>query len=211
MIRLVLSTWIAAAIYGFSLGWAHSDLYALRNLAKMPLLLFATATITAPSAWLVARAAGASLSFLGVQRATWTLYRDAAVLLASMAPVVFFVACDLRANATGPLGGYDAFLATNIGLVAVCGSLALARQARNLFETFHESPVRARAIVAMWLALSLLVGGQAAFYIRPFFGFPATRGGHPPFMLGSTPDLRGATNFFEAVLQTIERPGIPGY
>lgn len=211
MIRLVLTTWAAAAVYGFALGSAHSDLYAARNLAKLPLLLLVTAAITAPSAWIVARAAGTHLSFAGVQRATWTLYRDAAVLLASMAPVVLFVALDMRAHTRGPLGEYDTFLAANMFLVALCGSLALARQARTLLENHRIGRARARLVVAMWLALALIVGGQAAFFLRPFFGFPATRGGHPPFCLGATPDLRGATNFFEAVLQTIRRPGIPGY
>ncbi len=211
MIRIILSTWLCAAFFGYALGYAHSDLYAQRNLLKMPLLLFATATITAPSAWLVARAAGAPLSFFGVQRVTWTMYRDAALLLASLAPVVLFIAYDLRKNETGPLGGYDEFLGLNMLLVALCGSLALLRQVKSLFESLQLSRSRARFIIVSWLALALLVGGQAAFYLRPFFGFPATRGGKPPFMLGATPDLRGATNFFESVLQSIQRPEIPGY
>ena len=49
MIRLVLTTWAAAAVYGFALGAAHSDLYALRNVAKMPLLLLVTAPMLVSS------------------------------------------------------------------------------------------------------------------------------------------------------------------
>jgi hypothetical protein len=55
------------------------------------------------------------------------------------------------------------------------------------------------------------VGGQAAFFMRPFFGFPATRGNTPPFFVGAKPDLRGATNSYEAVWPTIRRPRLPKY
>ena len=37
------------------------------------------------------------------------------------------------------------------------------------------------------------------------FGLPASRGGSPPLYLGATPDVRGATNFYEAVWQTSNR------
>ena len=38
---------------------------------------------------------------------------------------------------------------------------------------------------------------------------PPTRGAHPPFFLGAAPDLRGATNFYEAVMQTLSKPPLP--
>jgi hypothetical protein len=59
------------------------------------------------------------------------------------------------------------------------------------------------------LALSLAVGGQAAFYLRPFVGLPATRGGDPPFLLGDAPDARGARNFYAAVWQVVTSPPLP--
>jgi len=45
--------------------------------------------------------------------------------------------------------------------------------------------------------------------MRPFFGFPLTRGDVPPFFFGAEPDARGATNFCEAVPQTLQRPPLP--
>lgn len=59
------------------------------------------------------------------------------------------------------------------------------------------------------LFLALLVGGQAAFYVRPFFGVPASRGRTPPFLPGNEPDVRGATNFFELLSQFSSYPKLP--
>jgi len=207
--RTALVTALCAAAYGFALGSAHSELYAARNLAKLPLLVLVTGGVCALAYFTVARGTGAKLSFFDVQRATWRLFHDLAVLLASLSPAVFFLARTARATDDGKLGSYDAFLAFNLVAFACAGSLALVRQARGLFAEHAVAPARANVLVACWLALSLGVGGQAAFYLRPFFGFPATRGNTPPFFLGAEPDLRGATNFYEAVWQTIRRPALP--
>lgn len=231
MIRTVGLAWITLAVYGFCLGVAHSELYALRNLIKFPLLVSVTALVCGLAWWIVARASGMSVSFLRVQRVAWGLFADLGLLLVSLAPVVLFLALVLRASDDGRLGEYDLFLSLNVGAIAVCGSIALARQTRELVkgtdfgsdrervagperlvECHRRSDAaanprgRAYTVVGLWLVLTAAVGGQAAFYMRPFFGFPATRGARPPFFLGSERDLRGATNFYEAVLQTIQRP-----
>jgi hypothetical protein len=207
--RAALTTVLGSAAYGFALGSAHSELYATRNLLKFPLLIAITGVVCALAYWIVARGSGARLSFPAVQRATWRLFHDMSVLLASLAPAVIFLAWTARATDDGVLGTYDSFLSFNIAIVAVAGSLALLRQARELFTQHGLAPGRARLLVSLWLALSLGVGGQAAFVMRPFFGFPATRGNTPPFFVLSEPDLRGATNFYEMVWQTIQRPKLP--
>ena len=50
-----------------------------------------------------------------------------------------------------------------------------------------------------------------AFYLRPFFGLPASRGGDPPFCVGNEPDVRGATNVFEVPLQFATQPRVPAW
>lgn len=210
MIRALAVTIACAAAYGYALGAAHSELYAARNLLKLPALLLVTAAVASLSYWIAARASGAALTFGEVQRVTWRLFQDASVMLASLAPVVFFQARLLRARDDGELGGYDSFLAFNVLAVALSGALALVLQSRRLLREHGVPSARAGALVGAWLALSLLVGGQAAFYMRPFVGFPATRGfTPPPFFLGAQPDLRGATSFYEMVLQTLARPPLP--
>jgi len=209
--RGLLTTLACSAAYGFALGSAHSELYATRNLLKFPLLIAITACVCALAYWIVARLCAAPLSFLEVQLATGRLFQDMSLLLASLSPAVLFLAWTSRARDDGKLGGYDSFLAFNMAIVAVAGSLALLRQAHGLFTLHGLAPGRARFLVGAWLALSLGVGGQAAFVMRPFFGFPATRGNTPPFFVGAQPDLRGATNFYESVWQTIRRPPLPAW
>jgi hypothetical protein len=126
--------------------------------------------------------------------------------LCSLSPVVLFLGRVLRATDDGWLGGYDTFLAAAMAAVAISGSLALVRQARTLLAAHGLSRRVMRAVVGSWLLLSLAVGGQAAFWVRPLFGLPASRGAHPPWFLGATPDLRGATSFYEMVWQTVKRP-----
>lgn len=205
-LRTLAATLAASSAYGFAIGWAHDWIYAARNVVKFPLLIVTTASLGSVSFWLVASSFRVDLGFAAAQRLAWTLFHDASMLLASLAPPVFFVASTLQAGDDGVLGRYDEFLAANMLLIATCGALALVRQAKALLaENLARS--RAIAVTLAWLAISLVVGGQASFWMRPFFGFPATRGARPPFFLRDAPDLRGATNFFEAVLQTISRPG----
>jgi hypothetical protein len=199
----------AAAAYGFSLGAAHDLVYATRNLVKLPLLLLTTAVICAPGYWVVARSLGAPLRFVGTQTLSLRLFRDLALLLASLVPANGFIAAVLAASDDGRLGEYDLFLGLNVLFVATCGTLALVRQGRELLVATCIPRRRAVTVILAWLLLSLGVGGQAAFVMRPLFGLPASRGQMPPWFLGTTPDVRGATNFYEMVLQVMRRPGLP--
>lgn len=208
-LRTAVATAAAAALYGFALGSAHSELYATRNLLKFPLLIAVTSATCAVSWWVVGHTFALPLSFGGVQRSSLQWFRDAAFLLGSLAPIVFFLARAARARDDGVLGEYDSFLALNMAAVAVCGAIALAYQGLRILRELAVGPARAAAVVMCWLSLTLAVGGQAAFWMRPFFGFPATRGNTPPFFLGTEPDKRGATNFYEAVWQTVVRPPLP--
>ena len=75
----------------------------------------------------------------------------------------------------------------------------------------YDEP-RRLTLVAGWLALSLLVGGQAAWTLRPFFGVRSIPGAETRFFLGSSPDYRGSTNFYEAVYDLVVRPPLsPDY
>ncbi|MBK9386133.1 MAG: hypothetical protein IPN34_15075 [Planctomycetes bacterium] len=207
--RELASGLLGAAAYGFALGSAHSELYAARNALKFPLLIAVTCMLCAPSTWIAARFLGVQLSFLAVQRSAARLFLDASRLLGGFSPAIFFVAHAARAHDDGKLGRYDEFLALNLLCVALAGSASLLRQSRELWRAQAIARSSARRAVAAWLAISLFTGGQAAFYLRPFFGYPASRGGSPPWFLGAEPDRRGATNFYEMVWQSLERPPLP--
>ncbi len=198
-----------SAAYGFTVGAAHSLLYARRNLVKLPLLLVGTGLVCALAYFVVARFLLARVGPRQVGALVLGLFRDLAVLLASLAPANLLLAWILRHTDDGRVGEYGLFLGLNVLFVALSGGLALVRQGWDLLAAERVPVARAALVVALWLGLSLAVGGQGAFYLRPFFGLPASRGNAPPFALGNAPDVRGATNFFEAAWQVFSAPPLP--
>ena len=209
MLRPLLLLILGTAVYGFSLGSAHSWLYAQRNLIKLPLLILGTGLVCGAGYRVVAAFIGANLKGRDVADLVLTLFQDLGILLASLSPPTFFYGRVLVATDDSRLGEYGLFLGLNVGFVAICGILALLRQSHLLFESAGIGRARSRVLVIAWLAMTLFVGGQGAFYLRPIFGLPASRGNSPPFALGSAPDVRGATNFYEAVWQVFEKPDLP--
>lgn len=195
-----------AAAYGFSVGCAHSLTFGLHNLVKFPLLLLVTASVCAVASHLVASFAGARLRFAEVQELNFALFTDASVMLASLAPVGLFLSLTHARPTESGLHEYPLFLAFNVVLIAVSGVTALWRQARGVMKKAQLGRRRGVVVVGAWLALSLLVGSQAAWFFRPFFGVATIRAEDTPFFLGTNPDFRGATNFYEAVWQIVFPP-----
>src|SRR5689334_4918686 len=171
MRRDVATLVLASAVYGFSIGSVHSTRFGLHDLIKFPLLLLVTGAACAVAYFLWALLIGGGrFRFVDVQRLAMRLYRDAAVLLAALAPANLFLARTLVPPDATSLHEYPLFLAANVVFIAVAGALALLRQVRALAR-YHPWPLSRRVVtVGGWLALSLLVGGQAAWTLRPFFG-----------------------------------------
>lgn len=209
MLRALATLTLASALYGFSVGSAHDLIYATRNLIKFPLLILTTAAVCTLAYYVFGRALSATLKLATIEALVIQLFRDLSVLLASLAVPNYFIAMILVHTDDGRLGEYSMFLGMNVLFVAVCGTLAVLRQGRSLLAACDVSKGRAAVIITGWLSLSLFVGGQAAFYLRPLIGLPASRGNVPPFALGTTPDVRGATNFYEAVYQVFSEPPLP--
>jgi hypothetical protein len=196
----------ASATYGFSIGAVHSWLYATRNLLKFPLLLLCTGAVCALAYFVLARFFGTPLSFRRVQGLVLEIFRDLAVLLASLAPVTLFLALSLQEPVGEDLGEYPFFQGLNVIAIALCGCLAVARQATALRTDYR---LQGRLIVPLltgWMALSLFAGGQCAWYLRPFFGIASRIDNNPPFCMGTAPDFRGARSFYEAVYNLVDPP-----
>jgi hypothetical protein len=190
---------VCAAVYGFAIGAGNSWLYAARNLVKFPLLVVGTAAVCALCHFVLARFLGAPLRFTDVQRAMLAIFRDTAAMLASLSPVVLWLALTMRRpdRAARDLADFPLFQGFNVVAIAASGCLAIAVQARRLLARGDLATARRRALLAGWMGVSLLVGGQVAWYLRPFFGFSGA-GAVPPWFLGDTPDVRGARSFYEA-------------
>jgi hypothetical protein len=204
---------LASAVYGFSIGCVHSLRFGLHDVLKFPLLFLLTGAACAVAYFLWALLiGGAHFHFVDVQRLAMRLYRDAAVLLAALAPANAFLARTLTPPDASSLHDYPLFLAANVVFIAIAGALALLRQVRALAQ-YHPWPLSRRlATVAGWLALSLLLGGQVAWTLRPLFGVRSIPGDQTRFFLGSAPDYRGATSFYEAVYDVVAAPPLaPDY
>jgi hypothetical protein len=203
--RLLLTLVAGAAVYGFSIGCVHSLRFGVHNLLKFPLLLLVTASVCAVAYFVVAAAFGARLRFGQVQVLSFSLFRDASVLLASFATVSLFLSLALERPDECGLHEYPLFMAANVVLIGVCGTLALLRQARSVVAATALSVFRGRALVLCWLAMSLLVGAQTAWFFRPFFGVATISADETPFFLGARPDFRGATSFYEALWDVVAK------
>jgi hypothetical protein len=206
MRRDIATLVLASALYGYSIGSVHSARFGLHDVLKFPLLFLVTGAVCAVAYFLFARlVGGARFPFADIQRLAMRLYRDAAVLLAALAPANLFLAWTIIPPDAGSLHEYPLFLGLNVAFIAIAGAAGLVRQVQALAR-YHPWPLGRRLITAGgWLALSLAVGGQAAWTLRPFFGVRSIPGAETRFFLGSSPDYRGSTNFYEAVGDVITR------
>jgi hypothetical protein len=207
MRRSLLTLLLGAAAYGFAIGSAHSFRQGEWNLLKFPLLLVATCLLCAPAYYLLAQFIARGLSFGAVLRLVFRAFADASLLLASLAPACFFLAQTITPPDSQGLNEYPMFLGLNVAFIALCGTAAVVRQAGRLLKSHTLSPARSAMIVVVWLGVSLFVGGQCAWYMRPFFGVRTSR--PLPFMEGSNPNSRGARSFYEAVYHIVNPPPLP--
>ena len=208
MLRSAAILVLASAAYGFAIGSVHSPLFGARNLVKFPLLILVTAAICSVAYFLFARLITARLSFREVQALAVGIFRDVSLMLASVAPALLFLAYTVDQPTLRDLCEYPLFLGLNVAFVALAGTITVIQRSRALISGRGISLPRGLAIIASWLALSLLVGGQWAWYLRPFCGVSALTS-ETPFLLGNMPDYRGAANFYEAVYHLFDAPPLP--
>jgi hypothetical protein len=206
--RAVLTIVLASAVYGFSIGSVHSLRIATWNLAKFPLLVLATSAVCALAYWAFALFVTRRLTFADVTALSLRTFADLSVLLASLAPVAYFLARTIEPPTAASLNEYPFFLGLNVVFIAASGVVALSRQTLRVAREFGLGVRRSAAILAAWLAISLFVGGQAAWYLRPFFEVATNP--DPVFIEGTAPDFRGATSFYEAVWHLVDPPAGTG-
>jgi len=208
MVRGVVVLVLASSFYGFAIGSVHSPLFGARNLVKFPLLILVTAAICSVAYFLIARMLTPRLGFPEVQALAVGIYRDISLMLASVAPALLFLAYTIDQPTLRELREYPLFLGLNVAFVALAGTITVIQRSRALISGRGISLPRGLLIITSWLALSLLVGGQWAWFLRPFCGVSALTE-ETPFLLGSMPDYRGAANFYEAVWHLFDAPPLP--
>jgi len=205
-VRKLLGLLVASALYGFSIGAGHSLNFAARNLVKFPVMILTTGTVCAFAYYAFARFISRRLLFKDVQMLSLRVFHGIALLLASLSPVTLFIAMTMEQPDLESLREYPFFLGLNVVFIALCGCVVLVRQGWILLREYGLGLEKAVLILIVWLSLSLFVGGQCAWYLRPFCGISTIKAEQLPFLLGTTPDFRGDTNFYEAVYHILFPP-----
>ena len=117
-----------------------------------------------------------------------------------------WLACTMQRPLGRDLGDYPLFQGLNVVAIAISGCLAVRVQARRLLAERGLRAANRWLLLGSWMAVSLAVGGQTAWYLRPFFGATPLGDVTPPFCDGTAPDFRGARSFYEAVWNLVVPP-----
>jgi hypothetical protein len=206
-VKTPLTILLASALYGFSGGSIDGLHGAVRGVVKFPLLIFLTSALCSLAWWLTARFLACRLSLPATISSALRAFADASLMLATLAPVNLFLSQTMVLPTKISLNEYPLFLGLNVAFVAACGTAAVVRQVVLMQKVPGVSLRRTSAVAVAWLTIGLFVGGQCSWYLRPFFGIRAVE--QARFFLGTLPDSRGATSFYEAVYHLFHPPPLP--
>jgi hypothetical protein len=183
-------------LYGASVGLWRAPLQAVYVAVKMPLVILLTAAGNAALNGMLAQLLGTGLSFRQTSLAIVMSFAVAAIILASLSPVVLFVLVNTPPPSSGGHGG-DVMLVSLVAAIAFAGVVANVRLL-GLIEHASRSRTVALQTLFAWLAGNLLLGSQIAWVLRPYIGPP----NWPVEFLHAEP-WRG--NFFEALASAVLR------
>jgi hypothetical protein len=187
---------VGCGMYGATVGLWRSPLQAVYVALKIPLVILLTAVGNAVLNGVLAQLLGSGLSFRQTSLAIVMSFAVAAIILASLSPLVLFLLVNTPPLSGAGHGG-DVMLVALVAAIAFAGVVANVRLL-GLIE--HASRGRTIALQTLfaWLAGNLLLGSQIAWVLRPYIG-PADL---PVEFLRAEP-WRG--NFFEALASSVLR------
>lgn len=183
-------------LYGATVGLWRSPLQAVYVAVKIPLVILLTAGANAILNGMLAQLLGTGLSFRQTSLAIVMSFAVAAIILASLAPLILFLLVNTPPWSAGGHGG-DVMLVALVATIAFSGVVANLRLLGLLEHASRRRTVALQTLFA-WLAGNLLLGSQIAWVLRPYIG-PADL---PVEFLRAEP-LRG--NFFEALAGAVLR------
>lgn len=160
---------LCGAAYGASLGSWHSARLALYAAVKVPLMMLATAAITALFNWIVAAMLGLPLRLRQTFALSLVPLAIATIVAASLAPVAYFFAASLPPPSPSQRTLHNLLYLTHTILIAGAGITGTSFLRRILADVCGGGPRTAR-IYLLWLATYAFVGGEVAWALRPFIG-----------------------------------------
>ena len=187
---------VGCGLYGAAVGLWRSPLQAVYVAVKLPLVILLTAAGNAALNGMLAQLLGSGLSFREGGMSRVMSFAVAAIILASLSPLVLFLLINTPPNSGGGRGG-DVMLVSLVAAVALAGVSANVRLLGLIEHAGRGRAVALRTLFA-WLAGNLLLGSQVAWVLRPYIG--------ADHFLSSGP-WRG--NFFEAVAGAVLRLSNP--
>ena len=196
LLTCIITIAAGCALYGGVVGLWRAPLQAIYTAIKMPLLIFLTCAGNVLLNGLLAQVLGSGLSFRQTSLAILMSFTIAALVLAALSPVAFFIFLNTPPLTSAARGtGHSLTLLCDVIFIAYAGVVA-NRCLLRLLERRCETPGAARRIFWSWLAGNLLLGAQLSWVLRPFIGTP----GLAIEFLRADP-LRG--NFYEAVFYAL--------
>jgi len=173
---------LGGGAFGAAIGAYVGGAQVLYAAVKMPLFLLGTLAVCIAALGVVA---GPSV---GPRRAAEIATRTialTAVLLGGLAPPLFVLGLTLPKPEPK---GYQGMVLALTAAVALAGSIAVARLARELGS---------RALAAAWVGIYGFTGAQAAWLLKPWIGHTLVADRFIPL----ADNLKG--NFYEAAFQTL--------
>jgi hypothetical protein len=187
---------VGCGLYGATVGLWRSPLQALYVAVKIPLVILLTAAGNAMLNGMLAQLLGTGLTFRQTSLAIVMSFAVAALILASLSPLVLFLLVNTPPLSSGGHGG-DIMLVALVAAISFAGIVANVRLL-GLIQHASHSHVLALQTLFAWLAGNLLLGSQVAWVLRPYIGPPDM----PVEFLRAEP-WRG--NFFEALAGAVLR------
>jgi hypothetical protein len=150
---------LGSVLFGLAVGSWHGAQQALMAGAKLPIVTVGTLVVCAPAFYAISAVFGRPWSARAVVSLMLVAGARFALVLLAAAPVLW-----LAINLGAP---YDLAKLTAALAYALAGLAALALMLRGL----GDGPGK-RATLALFLGIFLVVGGQAAWVLRPYLGTP---------------------------------------
>ena len=168
--RLLATLVLGAALYGAAFGSWRGGQQIAWSAAKMPVLMLSVTAASAVGNTLLAQALGWPCPLRETLRAMLTVFATASVMLASLGPVLVFLALSLPGPRPDRLGTYRFLLCLHTAAMALAGLTGLARLRLAMLRAAGAR--RGRRVFAAWLLLTGAAGSELSWWFSPFLSRP---------------------------------------